>query len=315
MRIIDSDEVHEHSNYPALVESLTQMYKKGCDAMDRMLMTQPTKDGAEGDCLMQPAWIRGEHFGIKLANVFTGNDAYGLPSIMGSYLLFDGNTGEPLAYIDGTSETLVKTASNSATASNLLANAGAEVLLMMGAGNLAPHLIKAHASVRPISEVFIWNRTPAKAQALAEELNGEGFAVSAVEDAGSAAARADIISCATFATEPILHGEWLNPGVHVDLVGSYRPDLRESDDECVRRAGKMFVDARFSTVAISGDVIAPLQAGIISEQDITDLFEVASGAKPGRQSDDEITVFKSGGGGHEDLAAAQMLYKLVTESG
>lgn len=314
MRMINRDQVHEHLDYRALVESLTQMYRNGCDAMDRMLMTQPTKDGSEGDFLMQPAWIRGQHFGIKIANIFTGNDAYGLPSIMGSYILFDGNTGEPLAYIDGTAETLVKTASNSATASNFLAREDSEVLLMMGAGNLAPYLIEAHSAVRPIKRVWIWNRTASKAQALAEKLDRPGYSVTAANDPEAAAQEADIVSCATFAAEPILHGAWLKAGAHVDLVGSYTPDLRESDDDVVRRAGRMFVDARFSTVEESGDVIEALKSGIITEDDITDLFELASETRPGRRDDEEITVFKSGGGGHEDLAVAQMLYKLVENS-
>ena len=311
MKFIDWDQVHALLDYPALVESLTEMYRDGCDAMDRMLMSQPTVDGDAGDFLMQPAWMRGRHFGIKIANVFPGNEARGMPTIMGTYLLFDGNTGEPLACIDGTAETLVKTAANSATASNLLARADSAVMLMMGAGRLAPYLIAAHSVIRSIGRVLIWNRTPAKAAALAERLDRPGYAVSATADPAAAAGEADIISCATFAPEPILQGAWLKPGAHVDLEGSYRPDLRESNDEVMPRAGRLYVDARFSTVAESGDVIAPLASGALREDDITDLFELASGTKAGRRSDDDITVFKSGGGGHEDLAAARLLYKLA----
>jgi ornithine cyclodeaminase len=182
-------------------------------------------------------------------------------------------------------------------------------MLMMGAGKLAPYLIAAHAAVRPIRRVLIWNRTADKAKSLAARLNRSGLAVEAVSDPGAAAAQADIVSCATYANEPILKGTWLKPGSHVDLVGSYRPDLRESDDDVVRRAGRIYVDARFSTVEISGDVIAPLTRNIIRTADLIDLFELAQEKRPGRRNAEEVTVFKSGGGGHEDLATAIMLYQ------
>jgi ornithine cyclodeaminase len=312
MRFIDWDEVHRLADYSSVVDAIARMYASGCDAMDRMIMCQPTADGDEGDFLMQPAWMRGKAFGIKIANVFPANERRGKPSILGVYVLFDGNTGEPLACIDGPAETMIKTACNSAVASRLLARAGAETMLMMGAGKLAPYLIAAHASVRPIRRVLVWNRTTEKARELAGRLSRPAFEVIAVRDPAGAAAEADLISCATYASEPILRGKWLKPGAHVDLVGSYRPDLRESDDDVIRRAGRLFVDARFSTVEIAGDVTEPLKRDVLRAADITDLFELAQAKRPGRTSDREITVFKSGGGGHEDLATALMLYERAT---
>jgi alanine dehydrogenase len=309
MRFIDWDEVHRLADYPSVVDAIARMYAAGCDAMDRMIMTQPTSDGADGDFLMQPAWMRGRAFGIKIANVFPSNELRGKPSILGVYVLFDGNTGELLACIDGPAETMIKTASNSAVASRLLARHDAEVMFMMGAGKLAPYLIAAHASVRPIKRVMIWNRTAEKAQNLASHLNKPNLTVHAVTDRAAAAAESDLICCATYAAEPILKGAWLKPGSHVDLVGSYRPDLRESDDDVIRRAGRLYVDARFSTIGISGDVIEPIKHNILQTNDVTDLFELAQGVQPGRKNADEITVFKSGGGGHEDLATAIMLYE------
>jgi len=264
---------------------------------------------------MQPAWMRGKAFGIKIANVFPANEKRGMPSILGVYVLFDGNTGELLACIDGPAETMIKTACNSAVASRLLARDKAETMLMMGAGKLAPYLIAAHASVRPIRRVLIWNRTAEKAKALAAKLSRPGFEVSAVSDAAKAAGEADLVSCATYAAEPILQGKWLKPGAHVDLVGGYRPDLRESDDEVIRRAGRLFVDARFSTVEIAGDVTEPLKRNLIGLDDITDLFELAQKKRPGRRNDSDITVFKSGGGGHEDLATALMVYERAGGAG
>jgi alanine dehydrogenase len=309
MRFIDWDEVHKLADYGSVVDAIARMYASGCDAMDRMIMCQPTSDGDEGDFLMQPAWMRGRGFGIKIANVFPANEKRGMPSILGVYVLFDANTGELLACIDGPAETMIKTACNSAVASRLLARTGAETMLMMGAGKLAPYLIAAHASVRPIRRVLIWNRTAEKAKALAAKLSKPGFEAIAVTDAAKAASEADLISCATYAAVPILQGKWLKPGAHVDLVGGYRPDLRESDDEVIRRAGRLYVDARFSTVEIAGDVTEPLKRNLIRPGDITDLFELAQGKRPGRANDSEITVFKSGGGGHEDLATALMLYE------
>lgn len=309
MQFIDWDEVHRLADYPSVVDAIARMYAAGCDAMDRMIITQPTSDGADGDFLMQPAWMRGRAFGIKIANVFPSNELRGKPSILGVYVLFDGNTGELLACIDGPAETMIKTASNSAVASRLLARHDAEVMFMMGAGKLAPYLIAAHASVRPIKRVMIWNRTAEKAQNLASHLNKPNLTVQAVTDRAAAAAKSDLICCATYAAEPILKGAWLKPGSHVDLVGSYRPDLRESDDDVIRRAGRLYVDARFSTIGISGDVIEPIKHNILQTNDVTDLFELAQGVQPGRKNADEITVFKSGGGGHEDLATAIMLYE------
>lgn len=309
MRIIEAKDVFRLADFPSLIGGLTDMYKAGCDAMDRMLLSQPTTEGDRGDFLLQPAWIKGQAFGVKIANIFPGNETRGKPSIMGTYVLFDGNTGEPLACIDGTAETLVKTAANSAVASKLLAKKDAATMLMIGAGNLAPYLIAAHASVRPIKRVLIWNRTASKAKELAARLDKPGFEVRPAADPADAAAQADLICCATYATEPVIRGDWIKPGAHVDLVGSYRPDLRESDDALIRRAGRMFVDARFSTVEISGDVIEPLKRGVLKQDAITDLFELTQGKRPGRASDDEITVFKSGGGGHEDLATAMILFK------
>jgi ornithine cyclodeaminase len=308
MRVIDYDEVHRIANWGVLVGALTDMYRNGVDALERTILTQPGPGGVENDCLIQTSWMRDRAFGLKIANVFPGNIALGKPSVVGLYVLFDGRTGEAKAAIDGVAETFFKTAANSAVASDLLARKDARTLLMMGAGRLAPYLVKAHASVRPISRVLIWNRTKANAEKLAASLTSAGLAAGVAEDPARAAAEADIVCCATYATEPILKGAWLKEGAHVDLVGGYTPQLREADGETVRRGGgRMFVDSRQSTVAVAGDLMGPLQEGVLTETAITDLFELASGRKPGRRSQSEITVFKSGGGGHEDLAAALAL--------
>lgn len=308
MQFLNWDDVHSLAHYPTLVDAIASIYSSGCSEVGRIMLSQPTVDGDVGDFLLQPAWLRGRAFGVKIANVFPENAKRGHPSILGVYILFDGNTGEMIGCIDGPAETAIKTASNSAVASRLLSREDASTMLMMGAGNLAPYLIAAHSSIRPIRRVMIWNRSMDKAKALAAKLDRPDFKVEAVADAAEAAGQADIISCATYSTTPILKGEWINAGTHVDLVGSYTPEFREADDDVLRKAGRLFVDERTSTVGVSGDVIHPVENGVISLDNITDLFELAQGRKPGRQSAKEVTVFKSGGGGHEDLATALYLF-------
>jgi ornithine cyclodeaminase len=197
-------------------------------------------------------------------------------------------------------------------AASYLARSDASTLLMIGAGALAPHLIDAHAATRPIRGVMIWNRTPSRAEALARMLSLPKISVSIVQNLAAAVADADIISAATMSKEPLIRGRWLKPGQHLDLVGGYREDMREADDVAVQRA-RVFVDARFTAAACAGDICQPLAAGLISDADITDTFQLARGEKPGRQNDQEITLFKSGGGGHEDLGTAQYLLRRLSE--
>jgi alanine dehydrogenase len=310
MIYLDWDKVHRYADFKVLVDAILEMFAVGCECIDRLTLSQPTLSGSPADCLIQPGWMAGKAFGVKIANVFYENSSRGLPTVMGSYLLFDGNTGSPLAYIDGLSETFVKTAANSAAASKVLSRPESETLLMIGAGKLAPYLIKAHVAVRPIRKVMIANRTRANAETLAASLKREGMDAVVVDDVARAAPEADIISCATYSAEPVLKGEWISQGCHVDLVGGYRPDQREADDDVVIKGGRrIIVDARQTTVDVAGDVIQPLTNGILRREDVVDMFEVVQGRRHGRTAQEEITVFKSGGGGHEDLAVALSLFR------
>jgi alanine dehydrogenase len=306
MRHIDADTTHRLLDYRGLVEGLREIYRRGVDLTERKVLHQKLPDGSQNDWLILPAWQFGRHQGIKLVSVFPGNEKKGLASVLGLYVLFDGETGVPLLTVDGAALTLRKTVCNSALAVDYCARKDASKLLVVGAGNLAPHVAKAHASVRPINEVRIWNRTAAKAEALAQQLSRPGFAASAAADLESAVRWADIITGVTMTKQPLIEGAWLRPGQHLDLIGAFRPDMREADDEAVRRS-RLFIDARFSVLDECGDISQPLAAGLIKEGDITDLFQLARGERPGRQNDGEITFFKSGGGGHEDLATAQYL--------
>lgn len=311
MRIVTAEETHRLLDYPSLVEALRELFRRGVDRAERFALEQPLPDGRRNDWLLLPAWQFGRHMGVKLVSVYPENQARGIDSVQGLYLLFDGKTGLPLAAIDGAALTLRKTAANSALAATWLAREDAGTLAMLGAGALGPHLVRAHCAVRPIRRVRIWNRTAARAEAAAAELRDElGLDVAPTAGPEAAIRAADIVSCATMATEPLVKGAWLAPGTHVDLVGGFREDMREADDEAVRRA-RIFVDARF-TATRAGDISQPLASGLVTDADIADSFELARGLKPGRRSPDEITLFKSGGGGHEDLGTAQHLMAKIS---
>lgn len=312
MHIVSAEETHRLLDYPSLVEALRELFRRGVDRAERTILTEPLADGRQNDWLLLPAWQFGRHLGIKLVSVFPHNTERGIDSVQGLYLLFDGTTGQPLAAIDGAALTLRKTAANSALAATYLAREDASTLVLVGAGALGPHLVRAHHAVRPIRRVLVWNRTPSRAELVAAELAQElDVEASAVTDLEQAVRQADLVTCATMANRPLVKGAWLRPGTHVDLVGGFREDMREADDEAVRRS-RIFVDARFTAAAHAGDICQPLASGLITDADITDTFELARGEKPGRQSPDEITLFKSGGGGHEDLGTAQHLLARLT---
>jgi ornithine cyclodeaminase len=304
MRHISATELNAKLEFPPLVETLRELFRRGVDEARAIHLSQPLADGRRNDWLLLPAWQFGRHMGVKLVSVFADNEAKGLASVQGLYVLFDGSNGLPLAAIDGAAITLWKTAANSALAAGYLARQNARTLLMVGAGALAPYLARAHCAVRPIAQVLIWNRTIANAERMAAALARPGLTVEIASDLASAVAHADIVSCATMASSPVIKGAWLQPGVHVDLVGAYRPEMREADDEAIRRA-RVFIDAWFTAGEHCGDICQPVAAGLLKREDITDTFQLARGERPGRTRDDDITLFKSGGGGHEDLGTAQ----------
>jgi ornithine cyclodeaminase len=243
---------------------------------------------------------------VKVATVFPGNAARGRSAVQASYLLLDAQTGTPRALMDGAALTRRRTAAASALAATYLARADSATLVMVGTGSLAPHLISAHAAARPIREVRVWGRSKEKAAALAARLDRPGLRVTAAERLEEAVRAADIVSCATLSEEPLVHGAWLRPGTHVDLVGGFTPAMREADDDAVRRS-QVFVDTP-AALEEAGDVVQPIARGLLRTEDVADLFDLVRGARPGRQRDAEITLFKSVGTGLEDLAAARLAF-------
>jgi ornithine cyclodeaminase len=311
MRIIAAAEVEAALDWEALIERLRQAFRQGAEVPVRHHHTIENPGEPDGTLLLMPAWQTGRHIGVKLATVFPGNAERGMPAVMGAYLLIDGRTGTPQALIDGPTLTLKRTAAASALAASYLARQDCERLLMVGTGALAPHLIMAHASVRPICNVLVWGRSADKAAKLAKRLDRRDFRVDHTDDLEAAARGADIITCATLSHDPLVRGAWLQPGQHLDLVGGFRPDMRETDDDAVRRS-RVFVDTRAGACSEAGDIVQPLESGVLAADDIAgDLFELTRGERAGRRFYDQITLFKSVGTALEDLAAAQLTVERV----
>lgn len=325
MKILSAAEVDAALDDLALISRLEALFRAGCEMPLRHhhSINAPLGPGsADAMLLLMPAWTRASlapdvapRIGVKIVTVFPDNDRRALPSIYGQYLLLDGTTGQTLAMLDGTTLTKRRTACASGLASRYLSRPDSSRLLMIGTGALAPQLIRVHAKVRPIREVAIWGRTPARADALATELAaslpralGRPVTVHAVADRRAAIAEADIVSCATLSKTPLVEGAWLREGQHLDLVGAYTPEMRECDDKAAWRA-RLFVDTRAGALKEAGDILQPLANGTIEDDDIiADLFELARGQQSGRLPGDAttITLFKSVGAALEDLAAAEL---------
>ena len=305
MKLVDSATAAKVFDYRPLIESLREQHRLPPASLDDMYLTE----GPDG-ILIRGAWQAGTALGVKLATIFPGNAD--LPSVQGVYVLFDGTTGSPTAIIDGTWLTWFKTACDSGLGADYLAPSSAARLLMVGAGAMAPHLIKAHLTVRPsIQRVEIWNRSPERAATLADSLDLGEVDVAAITDLETGVRSADVVSVATMASQPLIMGEWLTPGTHLDLVGAYTPAMREADDEALRRSD-IYVDSRDTTVAEIGELIDPIATGVITEADVLgDLYDLAGGKVAGRESDDVITVYKNGGGGHLDLMTAQYVVEQI----
>ena len=309
MRHADAAIVDRLLDYPGLIEALREAH--GADAMPQLhtgIMREA--DGGANAFVSLVAWAAGDLIAVKLVGVFPANVNMSppQPSVQGLVALFSGRTGGILLTGDGASLTFRKTAADSALGADLLARRDARTLLVVGAGGLAPHVIEAHLTVRPsLDRVLIWNRNAGKAGALAQRLHHLPAAISAIGDLTAAVPQADIISCVTMATEPVVRGALLKPGAHVDLIGAYLPDMREADDDVVRRAGKIFVDTRTCCEG-SGEIGQPIASGLITRDGVAaDLFDLCTGRHSGRNSDTEVTMYKNVGGGHLDLFTARHL--------
>lgn len=290
-------EAEAHLTWQGLTDALQAGHRLPRAQIDDILLYR----GAD-TILNRAAWIDGMAQLVKVATVFPGNAALHRPTINGAVTLFDDQTGELLALVDFHLVTKWKTAGDSLLAAKKLARPDAAVILLVGAGTVARSMVDAYASHFPDARFQVWNRTPAAAAAMA----AADPRVTAVTDLAAAVGRADIICTATMSTEPLIRGAWLRPGQHLDLIGAYRPDMREVDDEAMRRAA-VFVDSRATTLHHIGELIDPLANGTITESDIrADFYDLASGTYR-RHAPDQITIAKNGGGAHLDLMTAHYI--------
>ncbi len=312
MLILDPNQTRQALPWDALIAALAAMFKTGCVMPVRHHHSVAVPGEADATLLLMPAWEPGAYMGVKLVSVFPDNHLRSLPAIHGSYLLSSGRTGELLAVIDGGELTARRTAAASALAASHLARQDASSLLVVGTGRLSVNLVEAHSRVRPITEVMIWGRDRAKAEQAVSEARVLGYAADVAEDLEAAARQADIISCATLSRAPLIRGAWLKPGSHLDLIGAFNKDMRESDDEAVRRA-RVFVDTRAGAFAEAGDLLQPMAAGVIdADHIVAELSELVGGTE-GRRSAQDITLFKSVGAALEDLAGAILAYETATQ--
>lgn len=312
---LNATEIRQALPWDRLIHALNDIFTKEVCAPVRHHHSINVPNDSQATLLLMPAWLEGEYLGVKLVNVFPGNNQRGLPGLNSHYMLSSGKTGQPLAQLEANELTALRTAAASAMASAFLSREDASALLMVGAGRMARYLISAHRSVRPIRTVNVWNRNESAALALVDELRAEGVEAQLcpVNQLEKAVRQADIISCATMSKVPLILGEWLKPGAHLDLVGSFTPTMRETDNIALQRC-QVFVDVRANALSETGDLIIPIREGAITEAAIQAEFtELCQGHHQGRVDLEDpltaITLFKSVGDSREDLAAAILAYQ------
>jgi ornithine cyclodeaminase/alanine dehydrogenase-like protein (mu-crystallin family) len=304
MKIFDAAAVHAALPWHYLITALSQAHRSAMPVSDVMVQDDPASSGNQFITL--PGWLPGGPVAVKMVGVFPGNEKLSppQPNVQGLVAMFDGSTGAPLLVADGAAMTARKTAGDSALGASVLAREDADVLLVVGAGALAPHFAAAHMAARPsLKRVLVWNRTAPKAEAVAEGLRADGVDAQSVIDIDAAVEQADIITCVTMSDRTLVKGALLKPGTHLDLVGAYMTSLRETDKAALAR-GRIFVDTRRG-MENTGDLGPALASGLIRADAIVgDHFDLAQGRAKGRQSPDEITIFKNVGGAHLDVFTA-----------
>ena len=309
---IDSNFINNHTNFSELIQQLKQGFAANdVDVPPRHHHNfKNPVENIDSTLLLMPAWHAGKDAGVKIATVSPNNGKYGLPAIQGTYIYLDANTGEVKAILDAKALTAKRTAAASAMASSYLSRQDASAMLMIGTGALSKNLIEAHATVSPIKRVYIWGRDFKKASLIASEFETSPFTVEPINTIEEVVQLVDIICCATLSKTPLVLGKHLVSGQHIDLVGSYKKDMREADNEAIVQC-RIFVDSYYGALNETGDIFIPLQNGIITKDDIkADLFELCAGTKHGRASQQEITLFKSVGHSLEDLIAARYYFNM-----
>lgn len=316
MLVLGADQIRALAPTRRVIEALRKVFSKG----GVIAVRTPTQIPGESQDRLFVSMLAMDREGgpvIKLITILPENRPKGLLTVQGAIVVFS-ETGTPKAILDGTIVTHLRTGAASALASEYLSRAGSSHLVIMGTGAIAPTMAASHCSVRPIRRVSVWGRRPDKAAATAAAIRdrvSQNIEVVVADEIEKTIASADIISCSTSSPTPILAGRWLKPGAHVDLIGSFQPTKRESDDDVVLRA-RIFVDTFHGALHEGGDVVEPISRGLIDRSRIAgQLEDLVSGRVQGRSSDDEITMFKSVGSAIEDLATARMLVEAAGGAG
>lgn len=308
---LDAQQIRRLLSYPQLIDCLRDAF---ASVVESPLRHRHDLD-ANGSCLLlMPAWNQANGLGIKLLTVMPQNQARNLPTVNAIYILFDRQSGAPRAILDGEALTHLRTAAASVLAARYLARSDSKVMLLIGVGSLGPELIRAYHAARPALErILLWGRHMQRVDKVTAALREEGIPAETASDLEAAVRASDIITCCTTSTSPIVHGAWLKNGAHVDLVGGFRPDMREADDDVFRRA-TVFVDTYAGALAEAGDLLQPLASGALTrERVVAELAELARGQHQGRIDNNDITVFKSVGTALEDLVAAELCLQLLEE--
>lgn len=307
---IDSDFICQNTDFKTLIDALKSGFAQNTIHIPmRHHHDFPNpKEDKETTLLLMPAWNPSQEAGVKIVTVSPNNSKYNLPSIQGIYLYIDAHLGTIKALIEAKALTAKRTAATSALASSFLSNPNSSSLLMIGTGALSANLILAHAAVRPIRKVYVWGRDFKKAKMVCKELESELFEIQPIPEIQGKIAEVDIISCATLSSMPLVLGKYVGEGQHIDLVGSYKKDMREADNEAISKS-RVFIDTP-AALKETGDIILPIQEGILAENDIqANLFELCNLSKMGRKAQQEITLFKSVGHALEDLIAAKYYFE------
>lgn len=307
MKILSSEDVQAALKYPDFIETLRETYGGEFTMPPRKVFL--LGEGSHDAFAMLPSWTD-KVIALKAFTYFPGNTAP-YKSLYSKIMIFDREHGVPLALVDGTTVTFWRTAGISALASRFLSREDSDTLLVLGTGNLAPYLARAHASVRPLKRIRIWGRTPEKAQKVAADLDAEldGIGVTAVPEIEPACGEADIIVSATGSTEILVHGDWVKEGTHTDFLGNHHKDKRECDTALVTKA-RVFVDSRDNCFNEAGEILVPIEEGVFAQEDVVgELADLCRGDVPGRRGDREITLFKSVGTALGDLAGARVVFE------
>jgi ornithine cyclodeaminase len=304
LRVYSAAEVHAALPWSGLAAALEAAFVAG-DVEAPVRHAHPLP--GDGTLLLMPAWSPAA-MGVKIVTVMPGAAAAGASTVQASVLLLDRVTGAARALVDGEALTLRRTAATSALAARRLARPDAATLLLVGTGHLAPWMARAHLALLPqLRRVLVWGRRPEAAVELARRLADEGHDARPCAELRAGVAMADLVCCATTSREPLVHGSWLQPGQHLDLVGGFRRDMREVDDAAVARS-RVVVDTWGGALAEAGDLVQPIERGVVAREHIAaDLAQLLRGERAGRQDATQVTLFKSVGAALEDLVAARLV--------